>query len=150
MEFEIRPLKKKDIEKVALLEAACFVKPWPLNQIAYEFKGNPCAKVFVAVDKEENILGYLDFMITFDSATIDRICVAKEYRNQGIAGKLLEKMVEVCKSQKDKVEFITLEVRLSNQKAISLYEKNGWQRVVIKPKYYDDGKDAIYMIRSLI
>ena len=118
MEFEIRPLKKKDTEKVALLEAACFVKPWPLNQIAYEFKGNPCAKVFVAVDKEENILGYLDFMITFDSATIDRICVAEEYRNQGIAGKLLEKMVEVCKSQKDKVEFITLEVRLSNQKAI--------------------------------
>lgn len=150
MDYSIRPLKKKDIEKVAILEANCFVKPWPLNQIAYEFKGNPCAKVYVCVDKDENVLGYLDFMITFNSATIDRVCVAKEYRNQGIASALLEMMVKVCKEQKDVVEFITLEVRRSNEKAISLYLKNNWQKVVIKPKYYDDGEDAIYMIRSLL
>lgn len=150
MEYSIRPLKKKDVQKVAELEAQCFIKPWPLNQIAYEFNGNPCAKVFVCVDKQDNILGYLDFMITFNSATIDRICVTKEYRGQGIASALLDKMVEVCKKQKDIVEFITLEVRKSNENAISLYSKNGWQKVVIKPKYYDDGEDAIYMIRSLL
>ncbi len=150
MEYIIRPLKKKDIQAVADLEAACFVKPWPLNQIAYEFKGNPCAKVFVAVAPSGEILGYLDFMITFNSATIDRICVSSDYREQGIASKLLDKMVEVCKAQKEAVEFITLEVRVSNEKAIKLYQKCGWQKVVVKPKYYDDGEDAIYMIRSIL
>ncbi len=150
MEFEIRPIKKKDIEKVAELEAACFIKPWPLNQIAYEYKGNPCAKVFVATDSSDNILGYIDFMITFNSATIDRICVSEKYRGNGIGSKLLEKMVEVCKKQKEIVEFITLEVRVSNKNAISLYLKNGWQKVIIKPKYYDDGEDALYMIRSIL
>ncbi len=150
MEFTIRRIKKNDIQKVADLEAACFLKPWPLNQIAYEYKGNPCAKVFVATDSENNILGYIDFMITFNSATIDRICVDEKYRGNGIASKLLEKMVEVCKKQKEVVEFITLEVRVSNKNAISLYSKNGWQKVVIKPKYYDDGEDALYMIRSIL
>ncbi len=150
MEFTIRRIKKNDIQKVADLEAACFLKPWPLNQIAYEYKGNPCAKVFVAADSENNILGYIDFMITFNSATIDRICVDEKYRGNGIASKLLEKMVEVCKKQKEVVEFITLEVRVSNKNAISLYSKNGWQKVVIKPKYYDDGEDALYMIRSIL
>lgn len=150
MEITIRPIKKNDIEKVAALEAACFVKPWPLNQIAYEFKGNPCAKVFVALDEDENIVGYIDFMITFNSATIDRICVDEKYRNNGVGSKLLEKMVEVCKKQKEVVEFITLEVRVSNKNAISLYSRNGWEKVVIKPKYYDDGEDALYMIRSIV
>lgn len=150
MIINIAPLKKKDIEAVAKLESECFVSPWPLRQIAYEYSGNPCAKVFVAKDKNENILGYLDFMITFNSATIDRICVSKEARRQGAAIKLLDKMVEVCKKQKDVVEFITLEVRVSNVAAISLYSKLGWQKIVIKPKYYDDGEDALYMMRNIL
>ena len=150
MEILITPLKKKDVALVAELEKKCFVSPWPLNQIVYEIEGNPCAKVFVAKDEEGNLLGYLDFMITFDSATIDRICVAEEYRKQGVAQKLLDKMVEICKKQKDKVEFVTLEVRVSNIPAITLYTKMGWQKVVVKPKYYDDGEDALYMIRSIL
>ncbi len=150
MDITIRPIKKNDIEKVAALEAACFIKPWPLNQIAYQFKGNPCAKVFVALDENENIVGYIDFMITFNSATIDRICVDEKYRHNGVGSKLLEKMVEVCKKQREVVEFITLEVRVSNKNAISLYSRNGWEKVVIKPKYYDDGEDALYMIRSIV
>lgn len=150
MEIIISELKKKDIPDVAALEKECFISPWPLNQIAYEFKGNPCAKVFVAKDENGKLLGYLDFMITFNSATIDRICVSKDYRNQGVASKLLDKMVEVCKKQKDVIEFITLEVRTSNTQAINLYSKLGWQKIVIKPKYYDDGEDALYMMRNIL
>ncbi|MDD5884657.1 MAG: ribosomal protein S18-alanine N-acetyltransferase [Erysipelotrichaceae bacterium] len=150
METLIRALKKEDVPAVAMLESACFSTPWPEEQIEYERSGNPCAKVLVAVSKDGDLQGYLDFMITFDSATINRICVAESERHQGIATALLNRMVEIAKAQKEKVEFITLEVRASNETAHRLYQKLGWQDVTRKPHYYDDGEDAIYMVRSIL
>ena len=150
MDIRIRALKKEDVPAVAMLESACFSAPWPEEQIEYERTGNPCAKVLVAVSKDGDLQGYLDFMITFDSATINRICVAETERHKGIATALLQRMVEICQAQKDKVELITLEVRASNETAHSLYQKLGWEDVVKKPHYYDDGEDAIYMVRSIL
>ena len=84
-------------------------------------------------------------MITFDSATINRVAVNPGFRQQGIGQALLEKMVDVCHQQKDPVEFITLEVRPSNTAAQALYLKNGWKQVTVKKGYYSNGEDAIYM-----
>ena len=75
--------------------------------------------------------------------------VNENYRNKGIGKALLNKMVEVCKKEKERVDYITLEVRVSNTNAISLYKKNGWIEIVKKTHYYSDGEDAIYMVRSL-
>lgn len=146
--LRIRKIKEEDVQAVANLEAACFLSPWPEKQIRYEMKENPCSFVYVAL-LDDDVVGYLDFMITFDSATIDRICVDENHRRNGIAKALLDKMVEVCQKQKDRVDFITLEVRASNKNAIRLYQKNGWIEITKKPHYYENGEDAIYMVRSL-
>lgn len=141
-------LEELDYEEVADLEKECFSDPWPLGQIKYEKESNPCAVVLTAKDEEGKVIGYLDFMITFDSAAISRLCVSHPYRHKGVASALLRKMDEILLSQKEKVDFITLEVRLSNLAAIGLYQKLGYQKVTIKPKYYNDGEDALYMVRS--
>ena len=52
--------------------------------------------------------------------------------------------------QKQRVEFITLEVRKGNFAAIALYKKEGYDEITVKKMYYDDGEDAIYMMRSLL
>ena len=132
-----------------MLESACFHDPWPLEQVIYESKENPVANLYSATIDDE-VVGYIDFFITFDSASIARICVADEYRRNGIAKTLIEKMVEVCKKQKEPVENITLEVRESNEAAIKLYEKNGFKTITKKKMYYSDGEDAIYMVRCII
>lgn len=146
--IRIRKIKESDVQAVANLEAASFLSPWPEEQIRYEMKENPCSYVYVATLDDE-VVGYLDFMITFNSATIDRICVNEVQRRKGIAQALLDKMIEVCKKQEDRVDYITLEVRMSNKAAIALYEKNEWMRITTKPHYYSDGEDALYMVRSL-
>ena len=132
-----------------MLESACFHDPWPLEQVIYESKENPVANLYSATIDDE-VVGYIDFFITFDSASIARICVADEYRRNGIAKTLIEKMVEVCKKQKEPVENITLEVRESNEAAIKLYEKNGFKTITKKKMYYSDGEDAIYMVRCIL
>ena len=147
--IQIHKSKESELQAIAMLESACFHDPWPLEQVIYESKENPVANLYSATIDDE-VVGYIDFFITFDSASIARICVADEYRRNGIAKTLIEKMVEVCKKQKEPVENITLEVRESNEAAIKLYEKNGFRTITKKKMYYSDGEDAIYMVRCIL
>lgn len=149
MAATIRKIEKEEAEAVFSLEKECFSSPWPLAEIEYELCENPCS-ILLGVYDEGKLVGYLDFMITFDSATINRICVSKREQRKGFASLLLKKMEEICKSQEERVEFITLEVRKGNFAAIALYKKEGYDEITVKKMYYDDGEDAIYMMRSLL
>jgi len=146
--FRLRKMKEEDILSVVSLEMGAFAEPWPEKEIRYELKENPCAFLYVATVEGE-VVGYLDFMITFDSATINRLAVNADYRKKGIAQGLIDKMVEVCEKQKEPVSWITLEVRSTNTAAYNLYLKNNWKQVTIKKGYYPDGEDALYMVRSI-
>jgi ribosomal-protein-alanine N-acetyltransferase len=148
MNYAIRLMKEEDVLAVTNLENACFIPPYPEKEIRYELNENPVSKLYVALI-DNVVVGYLDFMITFDSSSITRLCVGDLYRHQGIASALLNKMIETLKKQKDKVLYVTLEVRASNTEAINLYKKNKFEQVTIKRAYYESGEDAIYMVRSL-
>ncbi|MCQ2772421.1 MAG: ribosomal protein S18-alanine N-acetyltransferase [Bacilli bacterium] len=147
-EFVVRHADDNDVTSISKLEETCLKAPWPERVIQEELHNNPCAIVLVG-EIDNKVVAYLDFMITFDSATISRIAVNPEYRRQGFARKLIDEMINICASQEDKVEWITLEVRESNEKAIGLYNATGWEKVTIKKNYYDDGENAIYMVRTL-
>lgn len=146
----IRLATLKDFEAVYEIEQSCFLDPYPRKQLEYEFKENPLNKILVAI-VDDKIVGFIDFMITFNSSTIVQIAVKPEYRKQGIASSLLKEMENIFpKGIDDVVETVTLEVRKSNEAAIKLYEKNGYEFVVYKKNYYPDGEDAIYMVKRLL
>ncbi len=147
--ISIRKMVDADLKAAKAIEDECFVEPWKEADLEYELHDNPISKFFVAVD-EKKVVGFIDFMITFNSATISQVAVTEEYRNQGIASKLLEKMYECLPSSgEDVVEFITLEVRESNLVARSLYLKHGFEEVVIKKAYYPNGENAVYMLKRM-
>lgn len=139
-----------DIDELLEIENESFVNPWKKEDLIYELTSNPLNK-FLVIEIDEKIIGFIDYMITFNSATISQIAIKKEYRNKGYATNLLNKMEETfIKSGEDAVEYVTLEVRNSNINAQKLYEKNGYKKVTIKKNYYLDGEDAIYMVKGLI
>lgn len=141
---------KEDFEEVLEIENECFIDPYSRESLEYEFNENPLNKIIVCKD-DDKVVGFIDFMITFNSATISQIAVKNEYRKQGIATKLLSEMEKCFPSDiKDIVENVTLEVRESNQAAINLYKKNGYEEVVIKKHYYSNGENAIYMVKRLL
>ncbi len=117
-----------------------------LKDIEYEVNENPVSKILVIKDNDK-IVGYLDYWITFDSSTIFKIIIKKEYRNRGLASLLLEKMIEDLKE--NEVLYSTLEVRISNESALKLYKKFNFEKISIKEHYYSDGEDAIYMVRGI-
>lgn len=142
--MNIRKAELKDANLIADLEAKCLKNPWPLSQIEYEISSNPCAITIIA-ENDGELLGYLDYLITFDSSSICRIAVYHEHRNKGIASSLLEEMDKNLKE--NSVSWSTLEVRISNENAINLYKKRGYELITTKKAYYDDGEDALYMVR---
>ena len=146
----IRVATLNDFDDVYKIEQSCFLDPYPKKQLEYEFKENPLNKILVAL-VDDQIVGFIDFMITFNSATIIQVAVLNEYRKKGIASSLLKEMENTFpKDLDDVVETVTLEVRKSNEAALKLYEKNGYEFVVEKKHYYPNGEDAIYMVKRLL
>ena len=139
----------KDFDEVQRIENECFLEPYSTEDLHYEFEKNPVNKIIVA-EADGKVVGFIDFLITFNSSTIMQIAVTKEFRKNGIATQLLSEMEKSFpKNIDDIVETITLEVRESNEAAKNLYLKNGYKIVVIKTNYYKDGENAIYMIKRL-
>jgi len=95
--------------------------------------GNSYNKIIVAENNE--ILGYCAFSDEGEIIHIKSIAVHPNYRNKGIAKALIK---EVMKLKKD----IYLEVRVSNEIAIKLYENLGFKKIKTIKKFYSNGEDA--------
>ena len=86
---------------------------------------------------EDKICGYLMVLDSIDVYEILAIATIEEYRNKGIAQELLDKI---------KTKDIFLEVRESNQIAISFYKKNKFKEISIRKNYYSEpNENAIIM-----
>lgn len=119
------------------------------QDLLYEIQENPVSYVFTAL-VDGKVVGFIDFYVTFNSATIALIAVKEEYRRKGIGNLLLGAMIRECEAQGDPVDYLTLEVRASNETAQRFYKKHKFEVITTKKQYYNDGEDAIYMVRSMI
>ena len=98
---------------------------------------------------DDKLVGYLDYWVTFDSATIFRIGVDENIQKHGIGSKLMDMMIQDIKNKYNEVFFISLEVRKSNIKAQKLYSKFDFLEYTTKQNYYEDGEDALLMGRNM-
>lgn len=142
----IREATINDIDSILEIESS-FKNPYTKKDLLYELNENECSK-FLIYEEVNKIIGFIIFVITFDSASILQIATRKDNLRKGVASKLLEKSFEIIKE--NNCEFYTLEVRSSNLPAINLYEKYGFNKITIKPNYYKDGEDAIYYVKGMI
>ena len=86
---------------------------------------------------DDKVSGYLMILDSIDVYEILAIATVEEYRNKGIAQKLLNKI---------KTKDIFLEVRESNQVAINFYKKNKFKEISIRKNYYSEpNENAIIM-----
>ncbi len=96
----------------------------------------------------ERTVGYLGGLIPKKVGHIVSIAVHPEFRRKGI-GRALMLEVEAKLREVYKVKEIYLEVRVSNEPAINLYEKLGYKKVRRVKYYYLDGEDAWIMAKEV-
>ena len=143
---EIRDMELNDIDRVMEIESKTFLAPWKKEEMLYEFNDNKFAQLAV-ICINNYVVGFFDYWVTFDSATIAQIAVDPAYQRQRLGSMLLEELLKDATAKK--VRTITLEVRKNNEKAVNLYQKYGFKTSLVKGKYYSNGDDALYMIKEL-
>lgn len=118
-----------------------------INELSKLYKNNynPNITEFthIYVYKYDEIVSFIVFDIIYDRCEIIDIFTVDNYRNKGIASKLINEIIKDFD-----IINITLEVRIDNKNAISLYEKLGFIRASIRKDYYN-GIDGILMIKEV-
>ncbi len=130
--IRVLKMEKAHIAAIAALEKVCFSLPWDLGSFESELE-NPLSDWLVALDGE-TLAGYVGAQTAGGESDIMNLAVAPDYRRQGI-GRLLMREMEQALSERNP-EAVSLEVRVSNRPAISLYESLGYRQVGLRPKYY--------------
>ena len=140
--LKIREMEKQDLKQVCDLEKEIFSLPW--SRDGFLFSMNSPYEICLIADLEGVIAGYGVLMISFDEATISNIAVGEPFRGQGIGEKLLRELIR--RGREKGAERFTLEVRVSNSNAISLYRKLGFESVGVRKGFYERPReDALIM-----
>ena len=144
MMIEFRKLKLRDLNAIEEIERLSYPTPWSRSMFAGEL-AKPSSICLGAVDAErDELVGYLIISRYVDAWHVMNIAVAPEYRRRGIARRLMERLFEV--TERDADRGYTLEVRVSNEAAIRLYEEVGFRTRGIRRGYYTDNReDALIM-----
>ncbi|MEM1644519.1 MAG: N-acetyltransferase [Ignisphaera sp.] len=152
----IRPATKDDLDTVIATNIECLPEHYP-----YSFWLNHLEKwgdVFYVAEVNGEVVGYVlsrvEEGISRCHGRLSRIghivsvAVKEEYRARGIATALLSAILSVFQTIYN-VEEVQLEVRVSNYKAIKLYEKLGFIKAERIKGYYLDGEDSYLMVKNL-
>lgn len=145
--IEIKNMALEHIAQVAELERQCFSDPWSAEAFQSELT-NPLSLWLVACEDDGRVSGYIGSQQVLDAADVMNIAVCVDKRHSGIATQLIQTLC-LRLTQRDAC-FLTLEVRQSNQPAISLYQKLGFVQVGYRKGYYRKPKeDALILQRRL-
>jgi ribosomal-protein-alanine N-acetyltransferase len=139
---DIRPLGLSDLNAIDGIEQRAYKTPWSRSMFASELAKS--SSVCLGAFDGERLIGYVINSRYVDAWHIMNVAVDPDYRRRGIATRLLEQVFESTRD--DQRRGYTLEVRVSNDRAISLYEKLGFVRQGIRRGYYTDNReDALIM-----
>lgn len=135
-----------DIPVLATYEKELFpYSPWSTAQFKEEFAGMPRTRYMSVAEDGNTIVGYCGVFLPAPGVEADILTVAvlPAYRRQGIAREFM-RQIEAW-SQEREASAMMLEVELSNESAIKLYESLGYMKISVRMDYYGPGKDAHVM-----
>jgi len=155
--FRVREFNLKDLERVMQINAACL----PENYSSYFYRDlfQRYPESFQVAEVENTVQGYIMCRIErgwskMGKLTPTRLChivsiaVMENYRRRGIGRELIVQAMRKGREVYDTSEGY-LEVRISNDAAIGLYDQLGFKKVKRNYGYYMDGEDAWVMAASL-
>jgi [ribosomal protein S18]-alanine N-acetyltransferase len=140
----IRELNLRDLPAIDEIEKRSYPTPWSRSMFAGELAKPSSICIGAFEDETGSLLGYLIISRYVDAWHVMNVAVSPEHRRRRIATDLMERLFELTAG--DGRRGYTLEVRVSNQGAIRLYERLGFRARGIRRGYYTDNReDALIM-----
>lgn len=136
----IRPLIEADLPSVLRIEKATYPTPWTEGIFRDELAAP--GRIYLAAEEDEEVVGYSGLMVILPEAHVTSVTVDPARRGSRIGTRL---MLRICQEALAVgANSLTLEVRVSNRNAQSLYERFGMAPVGVRRRYYKD-EDALVM-----
>ncbi len=136
-----------DLRRVLELERDLFSDPWPESLFHEELQKPEIALPLVA-EIDGRVVGYTMVAWVYDEVHLENIAVDRAWWGRGIAQALLDDAL--ARAAARQVDSMLLEVRSGNDRALRFYERNGFARLSVRRRYYQDPvEDAIVMSRSV-
>ena len=134
--MKLKTVSDSDCIKIATLESQVFSDPWSEESIRDNVRSDNY--LIMGAFEDEDLLGYVIYMLLLEEAELLRIAVKEEARNKGIATSLLDVMINKTRDEVKEVKSLFLEVRENNTAARKLYEKTGFVEVGMRKNYYSN------------
>lgn len=131
-DIKIVSMSAKHLDALANLEKECFSSPWSRNALKEELQ-NELARFFVA-EKDGVAVGYVGMNLVCGEGYINNIAVDQKFRRNGIGKKLMQTLIKTAENEN--AEFVSLEVRQSNEPAIFLYKSLGFFEAGRRKDFY--------------
>lgn len=138
-------ITEADVEEVSRIEAATFSMPWKasdfLEMIELDYA------YYIVARSGDEVIGCCGLRNMCGDGDITNVVIKDGHRGQGIGTMMLTYLMETAR-ERGVVRF-NLEVRESNAPAIALYEKLGFERVGVRPGFYEKpSEDAILYTKN--
>jgi len=143
--LDIQPLQLDDVTAIEAIEQRSMPAPWSRMMFVSEIVKTTsiCLGAFI----DDALVAYVIVSRYVDAWHVMNLVVVPEYRRQGIATRLLATLFDMTVD--DDRRGFTLEVRVSNDAAIELYESLGFRGQGVRRGYYTDNReDALIMWRD--
>jgi len=155
--YKIREIRRSDIPRVVEINRRVLPENYPVWFFVEHAENYP--RAFIVAELGGEVVGYVMTRVEFGWSYINKertarrghivsVGVLPHARRLGIATQMMLRSMKALKHYYNADE-VYLEVRVSNEPAISLYRKLGFQKVGVIPRYYSDGEDAYLFARSL-
>ena len=149
--FLIRQMTPDDMPEVMEIERVAFTNPWSPELLRRELT-HDWSTILLAEEEMapgvRRLLGFAIFWVVHDELHILNVATDPSQRRRGVARAVMDATLE--RGRQRRCVMATLEVRRSNEAALSLYRGMGFRAVGVRPNYYvDEGEDAIVMILDL-
>lgn len=142
--LHIKYMTAEHIDQIAILEKQCFSTPWSSESLRQELDVDNA--VFLVALYDNNVVGYVGMHNNLGEGYITNVAVDEHYRRKSIGQHLISALFDYAAD--NNMQFISLEVRVSNNPAISLYEKLGFEKLGIRKRFYSHPtEDALIMTR---
>lgn len=141
----LRRYNENDIESIIDLENKTIN-----TSLGYEMLKNNLENEmnhYYVYELDDNIVGYISIVFDGYIAEILNFCVETAYQNNKIGTKILEEIFVIYENKK--CESLILEVRQSNERAIHLYTKLGFEKISVRKNYYTNGENALVLQKML-
>lgn len=135
-EIVTEPADEAQLCDIAELEKQCFSQPWSESTLKDAYRHGT---IFISATCRGELLGYIGISTVLDEGYITNIAVFPKHRRKGVASTLLDRVFLLAREKG--LAFVTLEVRESNQAAISLYIKKGFKAEGTRKDFYQSPKE---------